>query len=157
MKDIQAQTMWVWQEFKDISGPQMHEILRLRQEIFIVEQQCIYADADELDSSSLHLSGLDAAGEIVAYARLCSPGSRYAEPSIGRLLTIKRRRGSGLAGNAVQLCIEKAVTAWQSNSVRISAQVYLLDFYSQLGFTKISEIYAEDGIKHIDMILDLKM
>jgi ElaA protein len=156
LNNIQAQTQWIWQEFEQISGPQMHEILMLRQDVFIVEQQCLYADADGLDSSSLHLSGRDVTGEIVAYARLCLPGSRYAEPSIGRLLTIKGRRGSGLARHAVELCIEKAATAWQSNWVRISAQLYLRDFYVGLGFTEISEIYDEDGIKHVDMMLDLK-
>ena len=147
---------WIWQEFEQITGPQMHEILRLRQDIFIVEQKCLYTDADTLDASSLHLSGRDATGKVVVYARLCFPGSRYAEPSIGRLLTMKGRRGAGLARYAVNLCIEKAVAEWQSRSVRISAQLYLRDFYTGIGFTEISEIYDEDGINHIDMIIDLK-
>ena len=156
MKDIQKNIHWSWQEFQHISGQQMHEILRLRQDIFIVEQQCIYTDADELDAASLHLSGRDASGEIVAYARLCSPGSRYVEPSIGRLLTIKRQRGSGLACHAIGLCLEKAANIWQSRFVRISAQFYLRDFYISLGFAEIGEAYDEDGIKHIDMIINLR-
>lgn len=156
MKNIHAQTHWIWQEFEHISGPQMHEILRLRQDIFIVEQNCIYTDADGLDTSSMHLTGRDEAGKVVAYARLCSPDSRYKEPSIGRLLTIKRRRGSGLARHAIGLCIEKAATVWHSKSVRISAQLYLRNFYIDLGFTEISEVYDEDGIKHIDMMFNLE-
>ncbi len=155
MKELKTQTFWSWQEFDNISGQQMHEILRLRQDIFIVEQQCLYADADGWDSSALHLSGRDEQGQIVAYARLCPPGSKYPEPSIGRLLTIKRRRGSGLARSAIELCIQKAAEVWQSTQVRISAQFYLYDFYVELGFTKISEIYDEDGIRHVDMMLEL--
>jgi ElaA protein len=155
VKGAQSEIHWIWQEFNEISGPQMHEILELRQNIFIVEQQCLYADVDGLDAMSLHLSGYDTAGRIIAYARLCSPGSRYEEPSIGRLLTIRKRRGSGLAREAIGLCLEKAKSTWHSTNVRISAQLYLRKFYADLGFTEIGNVYDEDGIKHIDMIIDL--
>jgi ElaA protein len=155
LKGMQPEIQWIWQEFEDISGMQMHEILKLRQDIFIVEQQCLYADVDFLDAFSLHLSGRDTEGRIIAYARLCSPGSRYEEPSIGRLLTIKKYRGSGLARETIRLCLEKARSTWQSTNVRISAQLYLRKFYAELGFTEMSKVYDEDGIKHVDMMFDL--
>lgn len=156
MKNTEPEIQWIWQKIEHISGRHMYEILRVRQDIFIVEQQCLYADADDLDFSSLHLSGRDADGRIAVYARLCPPGSRYDEPSIGRLLTVKKKRGSGLARHAIELCIKKAVAEWQSTQLRISAQIYLRNFYSDFGFKKISEVYDEDGIKHIDMMLDLQ-
>lgn len=155
MDDITKDIWWTWNDFDHISGREMHEILRVRQEVFVLEQNCVYVDADSLDYSSLHLVGRTSSGEIATYARLGLPGSGYAEPFIGRVLTVKKYRNYGLARHAVELCLHKIRGAWGIKRVRVAAQLYLKDFYGSFGFTQIGEIYDEDGIKHIDMILDV--
>ena len=145
---------WKWQKFNDISGFEMHEILSVRQRVFIVEQQCIYLDADGLDKYSYHLTGRSEEGELRVYARVTYPGKRFEEPSIGRILAVMDFRGKGHARKAVQLAIKKIKKEFPGQNIKISAQMYLLNFYSSLGFCQISESYDEDGIEHVDMILE---
>ena len=154
MDIMTTKVQWTWHDFDHLTGSEMHEILRVRQQVFIVEQNCVYVDADDLDRSSLHLIGRDSSGEIAAYARLALPGTRYAEPSIGRVLTAKKYRNQGLARRAVELCLDKIRIAWGIQSIRVAAQFYLKDFYRGFGFFEIGEKYEEDGIEHIDMMLD---
>ncbi len=155
VNDAISEIAWEWYSFEQLSNRHLHEILRLRQEVFIVEQNCVYLDADELDTVSHHLMGR-ISGEIVVYARLCPPGSRFTEPSMGRLLTVKPYRQAGLAHRAVERCLLKAKEIFDESSFRISAQSYLRDFYSGFGFVESGEPYDEDGIEHIDMVLKLK-
>ena len=144
---------WIWQRFDEISGTQMHEILATRQKIFVVEQQCLYQDADELDQKSWHLIGRDANGELIAYARLNFPGTRYAEPSFGRVLTVQAARGLGLGRQIVQQCLEKCSAEYPDRDIRISAQAYLEQFYQTFGFEVTSQPYDDEGIEHVDMLL----
>ncbi len=130
----------------------MHEILALRQQVFVVEQNCVYLDADDLDSKSWHLVGRAAGGQIGAYTRLTFPATRFNEPSIGRVLTAVEMRKKGLAREAVNLAIAKCEQEFPGQAVKISAQLYLKKFYNGCGFKVISEPYDEDGIEHIDML-----
>lgn len=131
----------------------MHEILSIRQQVFIKEQKCVYCDADTYDKSALHLSGRDSQGIIVAYSRLCSPGSRFLEPSIGRVLTCDAYRGQGIARTTVTQTIEKSRECYPGQSIKLSAQIHLQEFYATFGFLSQGEVYDEDGIDHIDMLL----
>ena len=146
---------WKWQSFNELSGKEMHDILAVRQRVFVVEQSCVYQDADEFDSRSWHLTGRKGTGDIEIYARLLCPGSRFVEPSFGRLLTRKSMRNTGFARTAVGMVIAKSQKEYPGQNIKISAQVYLADFYSGFGFKVIGELYDEDGIDHIDMILQL--
>ena len=98
---------WTWKRFEEISGAEMHEMLSERQKVFIVEQKCVYQDADILDYQSWHLVGRDLEGMLVAYARINFPGARYKEPSFGRIFTSQANRAIGLGRQIIQHCIEK--------------------------------------------------
>lgn len=143
---------WEWKEFSELSGDQMHEVLTLRQEVFIVEQKCIYPDADSLDRLSLHLTGRDDKGKLIAYLRVNLPGTRFEEPSPGRILTNASARGEGHGKAAVLKAVELCRNMFPGLGIKISAQTYLLDFYRRLGFRTSGSPYDEDGIEHVDMI-----
>ncbi len=145
---------WQWKKPEDLSGIEMHDILAVRQQVFVVEQKCIYLDADELDRLSWHLTGRSENGDLDIYARLNFPGSRFQEPSIGRVLTRTALRKQGYAKMAVNQAIEKSRREYPGQNIKISAQVYLTKFYYELGFRVIGEPYDEDGIEHIDMIVE---
>lgn len=139
----------------ELSAVEMHEILALRQNIFIVEQTCLYQDADEMDYHALHLTGrLVDSGRIITYLRLCPPGTRFAQVSIGRLLCDRENRGKGLAQHAMQMAIVKSEECYPRQGIKISAQYHLLDFYRRFGFRPEGDQYDEDGIPHIAMLLE---
>lgn len=131
----------------------MHDILSLRQKVFVVEQQCAYLDADDLDQQSWHLLGWGKDGQLVAYGRLNFPNTRYSEPSFGRILTAKEIRRTGAGRKTVENCIQKSKQEYPSLNIRISAQAYLIQFYQEFGFTRLGAAYDDDGIEHVDMIL----
>ena len=143
---------WALQTFDNLTNKQLYAILKLRCEVFIVEQACNYQDIDGKDLASFHLCGWDG-DELVAYARLLPAGVSFTEVSIGRVLSSPayRRQGAGigLMQNAIAYCYEK----FGKQPIRIGAQLYLQKFYSSLGFIKDSDTYLEDDIEHIEMIL----
>ena len=122
---------WRWCIFKELGRDELYEILRVRQEVFTVEQNCAYQDADGLDQSALHLIGWRERADgrqLVAYLRVLPPGSRFSEPSIGRLLTIHSMRGAGIGRTAMLEAIRKITDLFPGNGIRISAQKYLENF-----------------------------
>lgn len=147
---------WQWLQFHQLSTFELYEILKLRQAVFVVEQNCIYQDIDGLDSVAWHLTGRYTHGvdksPVQAYARVVYPGHKYSEPSLGRVLTINSGRGCGLGRRLVNEALVKIAAEYPGQSVRISAQCYLQDFYSGFGFSNASEPYKEDGMPHIEMI-----
>lgn len=145
---------WKWLKFDEISGPEMHEIMAVRQQVFVLEQQCIYLDADKYDQDSFHLTGRAVNGNLVVYTRLNFPRSRFPEPSIGRILTVQGFRKRGFAQQAVNMAIRKCQEEFSATTLRISAQMYLKDFYADIGFNVKGKPYDEDGITHIDMVLE---
>jgi ElaA protein len=142
---------WVIKKFNELSSDELYEILKLRSEVFVVEQECIYEDCDGKDKKSYHLFA-EQNGEILVYLRILEKGVSYSEISIGRVLANKKYRGRGFAKQMMLRAIEFIENYLNEKEIRISAQVYLLNFYSNLGFVKVSEGYLEDDIPHIEML-----
>jgi ElaA protein len=142
---------WVVKKFSELSSDELYEILKLRSEVFVVEQECIYEDCDGKDKKSYHLFA-EQNGEILVYLRILEKGVSYSEISIGRVLSNKKYRGRGFAKQMMLRAIEFIERYLMENEIRISAQVYLLNFYSSFGFVKVSDVYLEDDIPHIEML-----
>ena len=147
---------WQWSSFADLTAAQLYAMLALRQEVFVLEQTCLYPDIDGLDPAAQHLLGWRNAGdrlELVAHLRCLAPGAKYAEMSIGRVVTSPAARGTGLGRELVTQGLEFARAMHPGHAIRIGAQAHLEAFYASFGFATVSEPYDEDGILHIDMLL----
>jgi len=145
-------------EFTEICKPfdaltikELYAILKLRSEIFVVEQNCIFLDQDDKDQSCQHLM-LYENKELMAYARIVPAGLSFTEPSIGRIVSSKAARGKGYGKQLLVLAIENCIRLHGNKPIKIGAQLYLQTFYESFGFIKVTEVYDEDGIDHIDMI-----
>jgi ElaA protein len=150
---------WQWLLFNELSRDQLYEILKVRQAVFTVEQDCAYQDADGLDQVSWHLLGWRKDPDekkLVAYLRVVVPGSKYPEPSIGRILVARSVRRTGIGKTLMREAITRTLTEYPGSSIRISAQQHLENFYLAFGFTTVSEPYDEDGIPHVEMLRSLK-
>jgi ElaA protein len=143
---------WIFKRFDELTPYELYKIIWLRNEVFVVEQNCVYQDADHKDPKSWHLMGMNDQNELMAYCRILPPGLSYVEPSIGRVLTNPAVRKEGAGKILMQNGIEKCFELFGPVNIKIGAQLYLLKFYSSLGFEKSGEIYLEDGIEHIEMI-----
>ena len=143
---------WVCKSFNELTAPECYAILQLRNQVFVVEQQCIFQDADNKDQGSHHSMGWDG-DTLAAYARLVPAGIAYRETSIGRVAINSQFRNAGLGRELMIRSIAMIHTIFGDQSIRIGAQLYLQKFYESLGFEKISDIYIEDGIQHIEMML----
>jgi ElaA protein len=146
---------WKWSRFGDLSGAEVYEMLALRQRVFVVEQNCVFQDADGRDPDAWHLLGSEDAAQprkLIAYARVFEAGVRYAEMSIGRIVSAPEARGTGVGrlilAEALRFCTER----WRGRPIRIAAQRRLEKFYADFGFVADGEPYLEDGIEHLDMI-----
>jgi ElaA protein len=139
---------WIDRPFADLSALDLYTIIALRLQVFVVEQNCPYQDVDGVDPVSRHVWAEDAAGTIHAYLRIVPAGAKFAEVSIGRVITSRESRRTGLGKTLMRhgLAIAGAVP------VRIGAQAHLEKFYTELGFVRSSEPYDEDGIPHIEML-----
>lgn len=143
---------WVVKKFDELTPHELYAILQLRNEVFVVEQNCVFQDADNKDQSSYHLMGWQNE-KLVAYTRLVPPGVAYDKVSIGRVITSPSVRGTGVGKELMNVSIEKAKQLFGNDPILIGAQLYLKKFYESLGFRQSSAIYLEDGIEHIEMIL----
>lgn len=142
---------WTKKKFDELSVTELYIILRLRAEVFVVEQNCPYLDIDNKDQYCHHLMGWKD-DQLVAYTRLVPPGISYDEyPSIGRVVTSPAARRGGFGRMLMEKSIEEIISLYGETPIRIGAQLYLKDFYTSLGFITSSEIYLEDGIEHIEM------
>lgn len=142
---------WQLKDFDSLTPHELYAILRLRTEVFVVEQACIFQDMDNKDQLSYHLMGWEN-NNLVAYTRLVPPGISYNEPSIGRVLTSPAARGSGIGKLLMEKSIEQTIHLYGKTPIKLGAQLYLKKFYESLGFRQTSDIYDEDGINHIEMI-----
>lgn len=142
---------WKIKTFNELSNDELYEIIKLRSEVFIIEQQCIYEEYDGKDKKAYHLFG-EKDGEILVYLRILEKGVSFNEISIGRVLVNKKYRNKGLAKEMMSCAIEFIEDTLNEKIIRISAQEYLLEFYSSLGFVKVSQVYLEDGIPHMEML-----
>lgn len=155
---ITSQLHWRVQRFDELSTNALYQMLAARVEVFVVEQNCPYPELDGLDSIGLHVSCLsnenpDAA--LLAYARILPAGAVFDDVAIGRVLTTEAGRGRGLARLLMHHALDAVEQAFGRVPVRISAQQYLEGFYRSLGFETISDVYLEDGIPHLEMVLKL--
>lgn len=138
-------------KFSDLTIDQLYEIFKIRAEIFVVEQNCAYQDVDSRDKGAYHLF-LENNNEIIAYLRILPKGISYEEVSIGRVLTKESYRKRGLSRDLMDKAIAFVIDTLGEKEIRISAQVYLQEFYKSFGFKTVSDIYLEDGIEHIEML-----
>jgi ElaA protein len=138
--------------FKDLKVEELYDILKLRNEVFIVEQNCPYNDLDDKDLKAWHLM-LEVDGKLAAYCRLLPEGVSYAEMSIGRVLSAPTFRGQNWGRTLMHCAIEACYKQLKKGPIRIGAQYYLKAFYESFGFVVVSDIYDEDGIDHILMLL----
>lgn len=143
---------WICKKFDELTPHELYKILRLRNEIFVVEQNCVFQDADNKDQFSYHFMGIGE-GELLAYTRLIPPGISYEEASIGRVVISIPERGKGTGRELMDLSILELYKIWGKQPICIGAQLYLKKFYESFGFQQSSAIYIEDGIDHIEMIL----
>jgi len=141
--------------FNDLTTTELYDILRLRSEIFVVEQNCVYNDLDGFDKEAVHLFHKKEA-KIVAYARILKPGTRFADFSIGRVVVKESERGTGLGIELMEAAKNYIINELEATKIKISAQSYLQRFYENLGFEVITEMYLEDGIPHFGMLYLVK-
>ena len=141
---------WTCLPFAQLTPANLYAILRLRTEVFVIEQDCLYQDMDGFDQQALHLCGM--IGERLAcYARLFAPGVKYPGASIGRVVTAPDSRAAGIGRALMQQAMEQCQQRWPAAAITLSAQHHLEKFYHSFGFATVSEPYMEDGIPHIEM------
>ncbi len=142
---------WHLKRFNELTINEIYEILRLRNEVFVVEQTCAYQECDGKDINSYHLYS-EENGQIISYLRIIEKGVSYDEVSIGRVLVRKNYRGQGISREMMLKAIKFIEQTLSEEEIRIQAQAYLAEFYKSFGFNEISAEYLEDGIPHIDML-----
>jgi ElaA protein len=143
---------WICKPFDGLTLRELYRILQLRSEVFVVEQNCPYLDTDNKDEFAYHLMGINE-NSILAYTRLLPAGISYGEISIGRVVVSPNARSGGTGRELMKHSIDKAQELFGKNPIRIGAQLYLKKFYESFGFSQSSDIYLEDGIQHIEMLL----
>ena len=143
---------WLTLTWPQLNTDQLYRIIQLRQEVFVVEQNCVFRDLDGLDSLATHMLCLRD-GALLAYQRCLPPGSCYPESSLGRIVVAPEARGEQLGRELVRRGIDYNRQQWPGQAIRIGAQAHLADFYGSLGFIAASDPYVEDGIPHIEMVL----
>lgn len=146
---------WQWSRFSELRPADLYAVVRLREAVFVVEQQCAYLDADGRDPQAWHLLGWSDEQEgrdLVAYARVFEPGVRYTECSIGRVVTAPRVRATGLGKALMAEAMRRVESLAPGQAIKIAAQRRLEKFYLELGFKTVSAPYEDDGIIHVDMV-----
>jgi ElaA protein len=146
---------WQWSAFSELTPEDLYAVVRLREAVFIVEQNCPYPDADGRDPNAWHLLGWvqgSTRRSLVAYARIFAPGVRYDEGSIGRVVTAPEVRGTGVGKALMAEALRRIESLAPGQPIKIAAQRRLEDFYLRLGFRIVSAPYEEDGIIHVDML-----
>jgi ElaA protein len=146
---------WILKPFAELTPHELYGILQLRNEVFIVEQNCPYQDMDNKDLISWHLMGIKE-NSLIAYSRLLAPGISYSESSIGRIVSSPSARKTGMGKKLVAESIEQIKLLFKTDIIRIGAQLYLKKFYESFGFVQDGEIYLEDNIPHIIMLRNPK-
>jgi ElaA protein len=143
---IPGELQWHDRAFAELTCAELHAILELRSRVFVVEQACIYQDVDGLDPIARHVWA-EAGGRLAAYLRIMPAGAKYAEVSIGRVVTAPEARGTGLGRELMK----RGLAAAGDVPLRLGAQAHLERFYNELGFVRASDVYDEDGIPHVEM------
>ena len=145
-------TNWICRTFVELTAAELYAILRLRSEVFVGEQNCVFLDMDNKDQYCHHLLGWRD-GLLAGYSRIVPAGVSYAESSIGRIVSSPVLRGQGVGKELIQQSVHTLYRLHGKQPIRIGAQYYLLDFYRSFGFVQKGEIYLEDGIEHVEMLM----
>jgi ElaA protein len=145
------QIRWLLKKFENLTPAELYAILQLRIEVFIVEQNCVFQDADDKDQPSYHLMGWHNS-ILIAYTRIIPAGAFYKEASIGRVVSSPSVRGTGTGRLLMQESITTLYNLYGKTCIKIGAQLYLKKFYESFGFEQVSDVYLEDGIEHIYML-----
>jgi ElaA protein len=146
---------WILKPFDALTPIELYKILQLRNEVFIVEQNCPYQDCDNKDVYAWHLMGMKE-DSLLAYSRLLAPGISYSESSIGRVVSSPSTRKTGMGKKLMQESLEQIRNLFHTDNIRIGAQLYLQKFYESFGFKRDGDIYLEDNIPHIVMLKEPK-
>lgn len=146
---------WLLKKFEALTPYELYAVLRLRSEVFVVEQQCVFLDMDDKDQGSYHLMGMDD-GQLSVYTRIVPPGLIYEQASIGRVVSSPAARRTGAGKLLMRQSIETVYELFGKVPIKIGAQLYLKKFYASFGFQQISDVYLEDGIEHIYMLKELQ-
>ncbi len=151
MNTEKQEMIWLCKKFEALSPFELYDLLRLRSDVFVVEQNCVFLDLDDNDHHCYHVLGY-IKNKLAAYTRLLPPGIIYKEASIGRVATLKSERRTGNGRALMQQSIQMLYAHFGEQPIKIGAQLYLKEFYSSFGFQRVSSIYLEDYIEHIYMI-----
>jgi len=143
---------WTCKHFSELTTEELYQVLRLRSEVFVVEQNCVFLDMDDKDFACHHLMGWGG-NRLLGYSRIVPPGISYVESSIGRIVSSPAARGMGIGRELMSESIQAIYRLHGKRDIRIGAQYYLKEFYESYGFVQTGEIYSEDGIDHIEMLL----
>lgn len=146
------ETTWTCKFFDQLTPRELYAIMRLRNEVFVVEQDCVYQDADNKDLYAWHFMGWHQQ-DLIAYTRLLPQGISYEQASIGRVINAPGVRGQGIGRELMQRSIQKLYELFGTQPIRIGAQLYLKNFYESFGFQSTGPVYLEDNIEHIEMLL----
>ena len=150
---------WKVKTFQQLTVQQLYDLLRLRVDVFVVEQQCAYRELDEYDRhpETRHLSGRDEWDQLIAYARILPPGLRHPEVNLGRFVVKADFRKQGIGHQLLQTVLQEISCCWPEIPIKMSAQSHLHRFYAQYGFIQVTDGFLEDGIPHVEMVKDAKI
>lgn len=147
---------WQIKHYRDLTLNEFHDIIALRLEAFVVEQNCAYLDLDGKDKKCYHLLCRNGKGDVVATARVLPPGLSYEDAAIGRVVIDEEIRGHGIGHDLMQRCIDFCALEFGGAPIRISAQKHLENYYAKHDFKSTGKEYLEDGIPHVEMLLAAK-
>ncbi len=148
---------WKFKKFDELTTNELYEILKLRAEVFVVEQDCPYQDLDDKDKWAYHLFLEDDDGStVIAVLRILPENIAYEDMAIGRVIVKKSHRGQGLSKVMMQKAISFIIDDLGKKRIKLSGQAYLREFYEDLGFKRVSDIYLEDGIDHYEFLYEVK-
>jgi ElaA protein len=137
--------------FPELSIQELYDVLQLRSEVFVVEQNCVYQDIDGKDQKAVHVLGVKE-GSLVAYTRIFKAGDYFKEAAIGRVVVKMTVRKLGYGHEIMKASVAAIYNNYKTKHIRLSAQTYLIDFYNKHGFVAEGDTYLEDGIPHINMV-----
>lgn len=144
----------VCKTFKELTLTELYDLLKLRTDVFVVEQDCAYPELDDYDQQALHVLGKQE-NKIIAYSRILPKDTVYSQVSIGRVAVREEHRQKKLGQRLFEFSLEKSREKHPRETIKIQAQIYLENFYAAFGFKTISEPYPDVGVWHVDMILEV--
>ena len=145
---------WILKKFQDLTVDEFHDILQLRINVFIIEQNCPYPELDDKDKIAYHLFGINKENKIIAYTRIFKPGDYYKEAAFGRVAVHQDYRNQKTGFQLVEQTIIETHKLFGNINIKIGAQTYLNNFYQSFGFHQVGDDYIEDGIPHIHMLIN---